>query len=229
LAALQQNLTQAGEGFAVSALETVAEAGASLLDLFIVFFLAYLWAADAEGVGPKIVSWAPTRHQSRSREILELVEQRLADWARAQVLISLFYATMFVAGLWLLGVPYALSIGVLGGVLSIIPYFGMAIAALLAVLSALAITPMLALWVALYFFAVTFVGGHLVTPVLYGRATGLNTVIVLLALLVGAKLQGITGMIFAVPVAVIATTVLQVVGASSEVTQSVETSDDLEE
>ena len=109
----------------------------------------------------------------------------------------------------MLGVPFAVSIGLAGGILEIIPYLGGAAAVSLAALSALTVKPLLALWVILLYVIVVEVESHLIAPTFYGRVMGLHPAAVLLALVIGAKVQGIVGIFFAVPVAVALGAVIQ--------------------
>ncbi|MEZ4620047.1 MAG: AI-2E family transporter [Caldilineaceae bacterium] len=157
----------------------------------------------------QIWSWLSPLSRVHLRTIFFNTYHRLNRWVWTQLILGLYHGMAFVIGLLLLQVPFALTIGLLGGLLSLIPYLGVIMATLLAALSVLPTAPWLALWVTLFMTAVTIVGGHVITPVLYGRAVGLNSLIVLIALFVGAQLQGILGMIFAIPVAVIIDTVLQ--------------------
>ena len=105
------------------------------------------------------------------------------------------------------------GIGIVGGVLEVIPYLGGIIALTLGILSALTISPALAVWVLVAYVAVSTIEGHLVAPFLYGRALGLRSVVVLVALFVGGKAAGVLGIFFAVPVAVILTAIVQEVQA----------------
>jgi predicted PurR-regulated permease PerM len=63
--------------------------------------------------------------------------------------------------------------------------------------------------VGIYTLLVSFFEAHILLPLLYGRAVGLDSAVVLIALLTGAKLGGIVGIFFAVPAAVIAMTIMQ--------------------
>ena len=113
------------------------------------------------------------------------------------------------AWLALLHVPFALTIAVTSGVLGLIPYLGSMIALLLAAVSALTVSPTLAIWVVVLNLVVGNVAAHILAPWLYGRTMGLHSAWVLLALLFGAKVAGVLGVFFAVPVAVMVTAVLQ--------------------
>jgi predicted PurR-regulated permease PerM len=90
-----------------------------------------------------------------------------------------------------------------------IPYLGMIVATLLTAATASTGNPWQILWVGIYTLVVSFFEAHILLPILYGRAVGLDSAVVLIALLTGAKLGGIVGIFFAVPAAVIAMTIMQ--------------------
>lgn len=206
---LIQNLTQYAAILLPTFVSTVASAGEMTLDLLIVLILAYFFAAD-EILGERLLrSVVPLPHQSHLSIVLIRLRDRLTRWVWAQVTIALYFALTFGLGLVWLGVPFALTIALVGGVLEIIPYIGGAVALLLSVLSALTINPWLALWVSLFYTVVIQVQSHLVAPLFYGRAMQLHPALVLLTLFIGARSGGIVGVFFAVPVTVVLITLLQ--------------------
>jgi predicted PurR-regulated permease PerM len=95
----------------------------------------------------------------------------------------------------------------LGAVLEIVPYLGSA-AIVLAAFSALTVHPILVVWVLLFYAATVEIKGHFIEPALYGRAMGLHPGIVLIALVIGLKAGGVIGVLFAVPVTVVLTVIL---------------------
>jgi predicted PurR-regulated permease PerM len=117
-----------------------------------------------------------------------------------------------------LKIPFALTIGPVGGVLEIIPYFGSAVGLILALLSALTGQPLQALWVTIYFAIIVELEGHIIEPAFYGRAIGMHPAAVLVALLAGLKAGGIVGVLFAVPVVVVSITFLEEIQAVTATT-----------
>jgi predicted PurR-regulated permease PerM len=185
------------------ALGILAGVGGLLLDVAVVLALAFFLATDT-GLGGRLVSaWVLPDRRSQFEGFIDDLSQRLARWVWAQIGIALYFAVTYSLGLTLLGVPFALTIGVVGGVLEIIPYVGGFIALLLAALSAITVYPLLALWVAVLHVVVVFVESHFIAPTFYGRVIGLHPAIVLIALVAGAKAAGVVGVLFAVPVAVV--------------------------
>jgi len=215
---LAQNLSQRLDTILTGAAVTLAGVSNLLLDLSVVFILAYfLTAHDGRWSERMMVSWFPPARQAHVREILDNTRQRLTRWVLAQVAVALFFAVTFSIGLMLLKTPFALTIGIVSGLLCLIPvpYLGAFVATGLTAVSAAIGNPWQILWVAIYTTAVSAFEAHILLPVLYGRAVGLDSAVVLLALLAGAKIGGIVGVFFAVPAAVIALTILQEIQAAT--------------
>ena len=106
-------------------------------------------------------------------------------------------------GLWILGIKYAFLIAVIVGILEIVPYVGPIVAGGLATLLALSQSAVLGLWTLIFFIAAQQLENHVLVPLLIKKLVGLNPVAVILAILVGAKLGGILGILLAVPIAAV--------------------------
>jgi predicted PurR-regulated permease PerM len=206
---LVTNLGQRLDVLLRDALSTVASLGSLALDVLVMLIVAFFLASDAT-LGEHIShNWLPRNYQSEIKGIWARVRPRLTRWVWAQVGIALYFAVVFSIGLAVLGVPFAFTIGLVGGMLEVIPYLGGFVAVFFAVISALTVQPLLALWVIIYYLVVTEVESHVVAPAFYGRIMGLHPAVVLLALLIGAKAGGILGVLFAVPVTVVVAAILQ--------------------
>jgi predicted PurR-regulated permease PerM len=193
----------------VPALSILAGVGGLLLDAAVVLALAFFLATDTELSRRFMFAWVPPERRSQFVGFMDDLSQRLARWVWAQIGIALYFAVTYSLGLTILRVPFALTIGVVGGVLEIIPYVGGFIALLLAVLSALTVYPLLGLWVVVLHVVVVFVESHFIAPTFFGRVIGLHPAIVLIALVAGAKAAGVVGVLFAVPVAVVLASFVQ--------------------
>ena len=130
-------------------------------------------------------------------------QYKMGRWLQAQILLSFIMALIAGLGLWILGVKYAFLVAVVVGVLEIVPYVGPIVAGGLATLLALSQSPILGLWTLIFIIAVQQLEGHILVPLLIKKLVGLNPVAVILAILVGAKLGGILGILLAVPIAAV--------------------------
>jgi predicted PurR-regulated permease PerM len=203
-----QNLVQRLDVLIRTTVSTAASLGGMALDVLIMLILVIFLSTDP-GLGARLLDdWLPAPYRSHIALLWERVQHRLTRWMWAQGGIALYFVVTFSAGLALLGVPFAFTIGLVGGVLEIIPYLGGAVAVFLAMLSALTVQPPLAVWVFVLYLVVTELEAHVIAPAFYGRAIGLHPAAVLVALLIGAKAGGVVGVLFAVPVAVVVAALL---------------------
>jgi len=211
---LSQSLIQYLYTLGPTFLSTVAGVTDAILNLIVVLILAFFLTTDAT-MGQKLLhSFIPMHYQPQVSTLMSRTRHRLTRWIWAQVAIALYFALTFGICLTWLGVPFALTIALVGGVLEIIPYVGGVVAVLLAILSALTVTPWLAVWVILLWAIVVEVQGHIVAPIFYGRAMHLHPAVILVALLIGVKVKGIMGIFFAIPVAVVLLTLWQEIQAA---------------
>jgi predicted PurR-regulated permease PerM len=177
--------------------------------VLIVLILTYFFVTDI-GLGERLLdAWLPDRYRSRTEMIVKHLQHRLTRWMWAQFAIAAYFAVVFSIGMRILGVPFAFTIGTVGGVLELVPYLGGVVAVLLAALSALTVHPLLVIWVLLFHIVVVEVEAHIIAPAFYGRMVGLHPAAILVALLIGAKMQGLLGVLFAVPAAVVLLAFLQ--------------------
>ena len=198
-----QNLIQRMDVLVQTTVTTAASVGSMALDILFVLVLTFFVSTDAHFGDRLLNDWLPSAHRARISHLWNRLRIRLTRWMWAQVGIALYFAVTFSAGLALLGIPFAFIIGLVGGILEVVPYLGGAVALILAMTSALTVRPILAVWVLVLYLVVTQLESHVIAPAFYGRVIGLHPAIVLVALLVGVKAGGVLGVLFAVPVAVV--------------------------
>jgi predicted PurR-regulated permease PerM len=199
---LVQNLGNGLSSLFGTLVGAVSGVGSSLIDVLVVFVLAFFTSIDGQ-LGEHLLQWVSGSNRAGVRRLGGRMGRQLARWVWAQLGIAIYFGTVFGGALALIGVPYALAIGLAGGVLEIVPYLGGATALFLAVLSALSVRPLLVLWVVLAFTVIAEAESHILAPLLFGRVTGLSPAAILVALVVGLKVAGILGVFFAVPTTVV--------------------------
>jgi predicted PurR-regulated permease PerM len=210
---LAQNLAQRADSLLRTFVSAVTGLGEFTLDLFVVLILTYFFATDVRLGEGLLRRWMPPYYGSRARLLMARLRYRLSRWVWARLAVAVYFGVVSSIGLTWLGVPFALTIGLVGGVLEIVPYLGSTVALVLAMVSALTVRPLLGLWVALFCAVVIEVKGHVLEPAFYGHATGLHPGAVLIVLLVGVKAGGVIGVLFAVPVVVVLGALLEEIQA----------------
>jgi putative heme transporter len=129
------------------------------------------------------------------------IENVTQGYITGLMLVTLIVAALNTIGLLALGIKHAIFFGLLSGILTIIPYVGIFIGALLPTLMALITkdSAWYAVGVVVVFFVVQFLEGNFITPRVTGSKVSINALAAIIALLLGGKILGIAGMILAVP------------------------------
>ncbi len=183
--------------------------GSTLVTLLLIFVIAFFLAVDPRFPERVVTRFMPPTARQRALAIMGKIGTGLGYWVRAQLLLALFFGVAFGLGLFILRVPYALTLGVIGAVLEIIPYVGGLITIVLAILVAATTGKIWLIVAALVWYAIVVnVEAHVVAPKLVGEIVGLHPLVVVLALFLGAEVLGILGALLAVPLAVIVQTLL---------------------
>jgi predicted PurR-regulated permease PerM len=155
------------------------------------------------GIENFLASVVPERYEDYVTDLWRRVEVKVGLWLQGQMLLALIVGLLVFVGLTLLKVKFALLFGLLAMALEIVPIAGPVIAAIPAILMAFIQSPTLGLWVLIMWVVIQQTENHVLVPLILGKTTGLNPVVVILAILVGAQLAGIAGALLAVPVATI--------------------------
>ena len=167
--------------------------------IVISFYLSYM-KGGVEGFIKAII---PSQYEVSFLNIWRKAERKIGRWVQGQLLMALIVGLTVYVGLSLIGIKFALILGIAAMILELVPIVGPVLSAIPAILLAFTQGPSLGLWVILFYVAVQQLENHILVPLILGKTLGLNPVIVIVAILIGAKLAGILGMILSVPVAVI--------------------------
>jgi predicted PurR-regulated permease PerM len=132
------------------------------------------------------------------------IEKGLGAWVRGQLALSIIVGVVTYIGLTILAVPYALPLALIAGIFEIIPLIGPIISAIPAILIGLTVSPAIALAAMALFIVVQQLENNLIVPMVMSKVVGLQPPVVIIALLIGAKLNGIGGAFLAIPVVIIA-------------------------
>ena len=135
-------------------------------------------------------------------KVIDLLEVRLGGWARGELALMVLVGSLNYLGLFLLGIPFALPLAILAGLLEIVPYIGPVIAAIPSVIIGLSISPVMGLAAAALAFLVQQLENYVFVPKVMEKSVGVSPIIVLLALAIGLKLAGIVGVMISVPLVI---------------------------
>lgn len=132
--------------------------------------------------------------------IFEKLERRLGGWVVGEIILMSIIGIMSYVGYLVLGLPYALPLAIIAGLLEIVPNIGPIITSVIAVLVGLTVSPFVALLTIILGIVLHESENDFITPKIMQETVGMNPVITILAIATGAKLAGIGGALMAVPI-----------------------------
>jgi predicted PurR-regulated permease PerM len=201
------------EGGAVSALQSLGTTAANgalgivtavintIVDAVLVLILSVYVTAS----GPSLVRWlreqAPLSQRRRTNVFINIVNSVVGGYVRGTLILASMVGFLVGGGMAVLGVRYALLLGILAFFMEFIPVLGVFISGAVCVILALFQGWVLALIVVVYFIVVHVIEGDLVGPRVMGKAVGIHPAVALLALVAGTELFGIWGALFGAPIA----------------------------
>lgn len=174
----------------------------ALVDIGVILFTGLYFAIDPALYRRGVVLLMPPGARDQVDHSLQAAGTALSHWLKGVLLSMLSIGVVTGIGLWILGVPLALALGILGGVCEFIPYVGPIIAAVPAVLVAFAISPNKAVEVLGLYVAVHLFEGELLVPLIQRWAVSLPPAVGIVAVVVFGWLFGLPGIIFATPMTV---------------------------
>lgn len=198
---LQQLLGQAGDTAERMVWPVAQNTILVLGQIVLIFVMGAYWLMAREPMLNLLLRMSPLRHRGQVEQVWTDVEVTLGAWLRGQVLLMIIIGLASLAGLLLLGVPYAPALAVIAGLTEAIPVVGPILGGIPAVLVALTVSGETALLVAGWYIIVQQLEGHVLVPRVMQRTVGLNPLLVIVALVVGGLLNGVLGALLAVPVA----------------------------
>ena len=207
----------------------------SLPMLLIIPLMVFYFLKDKERFFAVLKKYTADSNEARVRDLFDRINRQLGGYLRGQVLLSFLVFAITTVAMLLFGIPYAVLIGLAGGVLNIIPYFGPVVSALPAVIlvivshgpdfsAIIPYDPLLTahlpgvvdnspslLGVILFFVIMNVIVSIFLSPKIFSRATNIHPLLVLFALFLGAQAFGMIGMLIAIPLAIVVKTVLALI------------------
>ncbi len=175
---------------------------------FLVPFYFYFFSVSYPGVVRFGRNLIPDKNKQRTLELLGRMDLAVAGFVRGRIVISIIMGVMLAIGWAICGVPYTIPLGLVVGVFCAVPYLGGVGVPLAIVLSLFEDVPDTGSgWFWLFagpiivFVIVQLIEGYVLTPMIAGKATNLDPVAILVAVLAGGALFGVFGMLIAIPIA----------------------------
>jgi len=163
-------------------------------------FILFFMLKDGHRLKGYLVKFFPVRIRETTSQVLEEINGQVSQYIRGQLTVAFWVAVMFTVGYWIVGMKYGLTLGIMAGLLNLIPYLGSFLALVPSVVIAAFISPILLIKVLLVFAVEQTLEGRVVSPLVLGSKMSMYPVTTIIVLLASGKLFGLVGVIVGIPV-----------------------------
>lgn len=172
-----------------------------LAALVVVLVLTFYMVSEEDNFRTYFKNLAPVEYQPYIAQMLTRMQKQIGAWLRGQLILGFVVGVAVYIGLKLLGVEYALLLALIAGLFEIIPYVGPIFSLIPTAIIGFAQSPFLGASVVMLYLVIQQIENHFLVPKIMQKATGLNPVFSILALLIGVKVGGFAGAVLAIPLA----------------------------
>lgn len=205
LESLQTGITESFDSF----FTTVKGFFGSIAALFIILVLTFYMVVEEGKMQKYFRGLVPVEYRPYFTDMLSKMQTKIGEWLRGQIILGFFVGVGVYIGLKIIGVNYALLLAIIAGLFEIIPYVGPVVSLVPAAIIAFAQSPLIGFAVVILFLIVQQVENNLLVPKVMEKVTGLNPIVSIAAILVGVKVGGVVGAIFAIPLATMAAVIIE--------------------
>ena len=194
----QEMLTSAGQ-----ALGYVALAAKVIFMAIIILVLAYYWTLDGRRNIQSLLLLVPKGQRESISELISAMETKVGFYIAGQGVLCLVIGIMALVAYLLIGLPNALVLALVAGIMEAVPMIGPLLGAIPAALVALSIAPAKLVWVIVAMLVIQQMENSVLVPRVMRKAVGVNPFVSLLSLFAFSSLLGIAGALMALPMAAI--------------------------
>ncbi|WP_423189915.1 AI-2E family transporter [Alkalibacterium sp. f15] len=169
------------------------------ITLFTTPFVLYYLLKDGKEVPHKALKFIPTKARPTVIKLLTDCNRQISYYVRGQLIVAIFVGIMFWIGFTLIGLDFALTLGIFAGLLNLIPYLGSIIATIPALIIAVVDSPFMLLKVIIVFGIEQLLEGRVISPQVLGSSLKIHPVNIIFLLLIAGRLFGLIGVVFGIP------------------------------
>ncbi|HEY1601412.1 MAG TPA: AI-2E family transporter [Pirellulales bacterium] len=171
--------------------------------VLIVIFTGFLWSIHEDHTLRSLLLFLPPEKRQDAGEVIEGIEAKVGAYVRGQGLLCLAVGLMSLIAYLIIGLPHALVLAIVAGILEAVPVFGPVLGAIAPMLVALSVDPSQIPWVLFAAVVIQQSENYLLVPRIMDRSVGVNAVVTLLAIAGFSALEGLAGAVLAIPMAAI--------------------------
>ncbi|MER1958413.1 MAG: AI-2E family transporter [Solibacillus sp.] len=196
---VKDTLTAVATGVASGITGFVSAVTGFVLSLVIVPFITFYLLYEGEKMPRFILRLFPPRMRERIGEVLHDMDKQISSYIQGQILVSFCIGLMMTIGFLIIGMPYALLLGFLAMITSVVPYLGPAIAATPAAFIAIVNSPWLLVKLAIVWTIVQLIEGKFISPQIMGKSLSIHPITIIFVLLTSGALFGVPGVVLGLP------------------------------
>lgn len=182
-----------------NALRVTGKIFSGVFSILTVLVISFYFMLERKMIKNQFIMLLPKKYQEKGMETITQIERKIGLWLRGQLILSFAIGFSTWIGLTLLGIPFALPLGLLAGILEIVPTIGPIISAVPAIIVGLTISPGIAVSVVVFYILLQMLENNILVPKIMEKAVGLNPIVIIIGVLIGSKFLGILGALLAVP------------------------------
>jgi predicted PurR-regulated permease PerM len=175
----------------------------AILAVLAIFLLAYYWTEERRPILRTLLRLLPQPRRRAARDFLQMAEEKISGFVEGEGILALVVGTAAFAAYLLIGLPFALVLAVIAGLMELVPIFGPTLGAIPAALVALSVDPPKIIWVVVATALIQMTENAFLVPRIMRRSMGVNPILILLSMLAFGSVFGFLGALLALPLAAV--------------------------
>ncbi|MDO5027032.1 MAG: AI-2E family transporter [Tissierellia bacterium] len=185
--------------WSAGALSSVSASIGFLVYLVLIPIISFFLLTDKEKIFTNVKKFFPKKYYAEANKLYHEIDDSMSNFVRGRILMAVFVGIVTMIVLLIMGIDFAVVIGLITMIADIIPYVGPFIGFLPAAVFALMESPMKVVWLAIIFFIINWIENNILGPKLLGESTGIHPLVILISIIIGGGMFGVWGMILSVP------------------------------
>ncbi|MEN2465832.1 AI-2E family transporter [Ornithinibacillus sp. JPR2-1] len=162
---------------------------------FVLFFLL----KDGNRFKEYSLKLLPPKYRRDANQVLVNMDAQVGSYIQGQIIVATCIGILLYIGYFIIGLDYAITLAILAGILSVVPYLGPTLSIIPAVIIAIVNSPLMLLKLAIVWVVVQFLEGNFISPNIMGRTMKIHPLTIMIVLLVAGNLFGLVGVVLGIP------------------------------
>ncbi|MCC5889185.1 MAG: AI-2E family transporter [Alkalibacterium sp.] len=170
-----------------------------VITLFTLPFVLYYLLRDGKKIPPFVTKYIPIQARPKVNELFTAINRQVSFYVRGQLIVAISVGLIFWIGFTIVGLDFALTLGIFAGFLNLIPYLGSFVASIPALIIAVVHSPFMLAKVLMVFAVEQILENRIISPQIIGNTLKIHPVNIIFLILIGGRLFGIMGVVFGIP------------------------------